>query len=68
MDGARNHEAWKVREAAQSAAGFYNDSSVDLTPRAMIEPCHICLGRHSGYCRACNGKGTVWVESIEVTS
>jgi hypothetical protein len=66
MYGAANHESWKAREAAQAAAGYYNDSSVDLTPRAAIQVCHICLGRNSFYCRACNGRGTVWVETIDI--
>lgn len=60
------HLSWKDREAAQAAAGYYNDSSVDLTPRASIQPCHICLGRNSSWCRACNGRGTEWVEDIEI--
>lgn len=70
-----SHQQWKDREAAQAAAGYYNDSSVDLTPRDSsvdltlrdsLQACHICFGRGSHTCRACNGKGTVWVERIEV--
>jgi hypothetical protein len=63
-----SHQQWKDREAAQAAAGYYNDSSVDLAPRDAIEPCHICFGRNSHTCKACNGRGTVWVETIELRS